>query len=1357
MKPELHPNIPARRLAAATSIKMKSILTTLIVTWCALWGTSNVFGQTTYIWTAGGDGTNLADSANWNPNGLPSGASQDTAEWDGVTSTNLLITDASPGLPSTGYGSQGINFYLTANQTNPVQIISQVSKSPAIGVNFITLDSGAASLTLGDTTANNLLLFGRPAGGTHTFMNNSTNPATIDQSVEWQAGGGQGYTYDFSGSGDWIVNNYLMPDNGAWSPMLILVEGPGTVFWSAGKTGNYKPNSGLGTVTIAGGTLVIKSSGLFTGSANQSIVDSGIFEYDAPSQSQTLTGPISGTGAVQVNSGTLTLSGQSTYNGTNLLTGGELIAGGPEDPGGTFGPLGVGSTISFAGGTLGFSINNVFDYSPRFSTNANQAYSIDTAGQNVTFTNETGLISSGGTLAKLGAGTLTLTGTNTYTGNTTVAAGKLVFVGPMTGAGNITVADSAALGITANGTELMPSTLTLGTSGGATLEFNELSSMTTAPLAPGTIATAGTVTININSGTFTPGHSYPLIAWNTGSAPAVSLGILNGYIGALSTNGNTIQVNISGTAFTWTGGSNGNWDTTTTGNWMQNGAPAVFANGGPALFDDSASLFNVTVNSSVLPTTITIDNETNAYSITSSGANNIGGSANLTKSGSGTLALSGGANTYTGTTTVGGGTLAVGVLANGGSASDIGSAGSSSANWVLNGGTLQYTGGGADVDRLFTLGTGGGTIESSGSGALVLNGTGALGYLGNGPRGLTLTGGEADTNTLAANIADNGGATTLTKNGTGTWVLTGTNTYSGGTTIASGLLQVGAGGPSGALGSGNVVNNGAIDFNLTGTLTVNGAISGTGSVTNDGSGTVILAGNNSYNGGTTINAGTLQLGNGGGTGSLAGGVPIVDNGLLIFDSSGTFSYNGAISGTGNVIAKRGYTKAIGANSYSGWTEIDSGATFVPTENNQGAIVSSVVTNNGTLRFMCYDTRQPYYGNVVGSGKVQMGANNATYDAGEIVLAGTNTYTGGTYIGGNHLIFGDGITPQAGSFVGNVYFVNNFETSDDTIRRLIFNRPDDFTYGGNIVTNFTSPQSNLGIVNQNGSGTLTLTGTNTYAGGTVINAGAIQVGNGGTSGTIGYGGVTDSGTLIFNHSDNMAFAGNIADGTTGPGSVVQTGSGTLTLSSPNLTYTGATTVSNGTLVVSGGNLAGELDVDGGTFAPAAAGAVGNVNVAGAMNLNSGTVLVTVNTGLSPSNSTFTVTGGVNYAGGTLELVNAGSSLAVGDQFTLFNQAVSGGAAVRILSPGFTVINNLAVDGSVTVSSVISARQTITASVSAGQMTLSWPNAGVHLEVQTNSLAVGLSTNWFSIPGTTASNSYTVPLNSTNGCVFYRLAQ
>jgi autotransporter-associated beta strand protein len=1357
---------------------MKTRLKTLLIVLCSTLLTTAVFGQTTYTWTGASAVPNVIDnSTNWTPaGGPPSPSIGDTAQWD-VTSSNLVLV-YNGSTPSSS-GNPGITFNLTANEANSVSVTYQVlnGSSGNYGLNTVTVTGPGGAFNLGDPigVANNAVFndVPRPNGATHDFVNNSTNPCIIYPNVRWQAGGGAVYTVVFDGSGNWLVTNSLVTANG--TGIILAKLGTGTWIWNgpsiAAAAGTATINNPL---TIGGGTMILDWA---TPAINNTTIanTATLFEFNAAAQAQTLNGAISGTGPLQVNNGTLTLGGQNTYTGTNFLTGGEVIVNTTENAGSS-GPLGEGgaNSISFGGGTLGFTVNNTFDYSPSFSTAAGQAYSIDSGGQSVTFA--TGLTSLGGTLAKVGPGTLTLEGTNTYGGATTVSAGKLVFAGPMTGSGNISLADATALGVTATNAQLTPGTLTVGTSAGATLEFNNVNSTTTALIAAGTLSSAGTMTININSGTFTVGQSYPLLTWTTGPAPTISLGTLNGYIGTLSINGNSIKLSISATAYKWSGANNASWDTTTANNWVQNGGPVIYgANGaGPALFDDTAAgNFSVTVNAAVSSTLLTINNSANPYSIASSGANNIGGSTPLTKSGSSTLTLSGGANTYTGVTTVGAGLLSVGTLANGGSASDIGAAANTAGNLVLNGGTLQYTGSGASIDHLFTLGTGGGTIDGSGAGGLNLNNAGSVGYSGTGVRVLTLTGTTAVTNTLAAVLANNGGATSLAKSGTGTWILTGNNTYSGGTTIANGVLQIGAGGASGAIGTGNINNGVGLDFNRTGSLTVSGAISGNGSVTNDGSGTVILAGNNTYAGSTTINAGTLQIGNGGATGSLNTASPILDDSLLVFNSTSPITIRGGtaiISGTGNItVSGTGVVMAAGPNTYTGWTLINAGATFQPCIGNEGQLVSSVVTNNGTLKLVRQDGAPPVFGytnNIVGSGRVWKEGNNQ--NAGEVALLGNNTYTNGTLIGSGGIVLGDNATPGAGSIVGTVTFTNS--TVDDTAgRSLQFNRPDNFTFTNRIigatVLHVTVPaQGDLGSVRQLGTNVTTLTGNNTYQGPTIVSNGVLQVGNGGTAGNIGTNTLSVESMLVFNRSDSITFGGGI----NGTGAVVQASSGTLTLTGNMLLVDtngpvifGALTVSNGTMVLNpnGGSVAANVNVSGGTLVPGGAGTVSTLTLSNNMTITSGTVSVALNKSLSPSNSAFSVVGAINASGGTLKLVNYGPALVAGDKFTIFSQPVTGGATMTISSPGFTVANNLAVDGSVTVTAV-APLPTLTHTLSGTQLTLSWPSVwtgGVLLQSQTNSATVGLSSNWVTIPGTDTGNSYLTTIDKTKGSVFYRLIQ
>jgi autotransporter-associated beta strand protein len=1390
-----------------------------IIALCSSLAVTSALSQSTYVWTnqnpqqlelspvpAQGAG-DLNQGTNWtriagpgtggtDAGGVPRPDFQDGVIWgdemqfNGQTIGPVVATqDGGAQINGAGSGQPyGLHIHLTANQTAPVTLYTRATpNSGGMRMNSIQIDAGAGQFSFGSnsTTAVLDIIGGVQNGQIFTFTNNSTTPAVINPDTRYRMGGAGAHPFIFSGSGDWIVNNHMRSGNG--SAIIVQKFGPGTMTWTGTNVGLQSANwfDQLGTpIRFEEGTVIWKTSDLVSapGSGNPNIVHNGtLWKYDVQPVAGLVTGPgqilgnISGTGLFEMHAGTLTLGGANTFSGNINLTGGELIAGSTENVG-VSGPLGQGGTISFNGGTLGWSLANAFDYSSRFSTASGQLYNLDTGGASPTLA--TGLSSSGGILNKLGGGTLTLAGPSTYTGPTTVAAnGGLVFQGTKSGNADITVADTGTLGVFENDSQITPNTLTLGTSTGATLEFNNVTNHTVATLAPNNLVSTGPVTINVNSGRFILiGETFPLLKWTSGTAPATTLGFLAGAGGHLTTNGNQINVVIDNPPYIWTGLNSTIWDTLTI-NWNRNALPATWINGNFALLDDSSTITNMTLSGIITPTNTTISSS-EPYAITNSPGNVIGGGGSLTKSGNGTLILPGGANTYTGVTTLGGGALDVDVLANGGLPSDIGAASSAANNIVLSGGTLLYTGPGVSVDRLFTVGPGGGTIdnESTAAGQLAFTNIGSLGMSGNGPRTLTLTGpGTGGGDTLAASITNHPAGTSLTKSGAGLWILTGTNnTYAGGTTLLQGSLQIGTGGTGGAIGNGDIstATGTTIDFQRSGSLLVPGSIDGSASVTVNSSGTVILANNNGYTGGTTINTGTLQVGNGAGSGSLFVNGPILNNSLLVFNTAGSFTYQaaGVISGSGNVIFQGGgLIKAVGANSYSGSTRIDTGTTFFCREGQDGALSSSAITNNGTLRIV--EQNNPgftYTGPIFGSGRVQIGANNG--NVGVMTLSGSNSYTGGTFIGGNTLILGDGATAGSGAILGNVQFVNNFTIAQDNPRSLTFNRLDDFTFPGTITTNFASPQGNLGIVQQSGPGTLTLTANNTYGGGTVVTAGFLVIGNGGSSGTVGFGPVAlnSLNPLVINRSGSFTISGNIS----GAADFLLKGGATVTLNGLNNSYTGSTTSSNGTLIVNGTNITSSTHIYVGGFGgsgvlsgpvtlePGTAlvpnGRVGPLEIGSDFTNDASSMVFEINKLASPANDSVNVSGTLarNVTGGTLTVKNLGpNNLLAGDKFTLFSQPLPNGASVTVIGSRVNWVNNLAVDGSVTVGTLITTQPALNiANLTTTNIQFSWsdPFNSFKLQAKTNSL----TTNWVDYPGG-GTSPITVPINRANGSVFYRL--
>lgn len=331
----------------------------------------------------------------------------------------------------------------------------------------------------------------------------------------------------------------------------------------------------------------------------------------------------------------------------------------------------------------------------------------------------------------------------------------------------------------------------------------------------------------------------------------------------------------------------------------------------------------------------------------------IAGNLSLVKSGAATLALTG-TNTYNGGTTVTGGLVNFQSLSNFGS-----------GNITLNGGGLQWASG-VTVDvssRLNPLGQNGAIFDTNGNDV-----------------------------TLASVLSGTGGV--LIKQGAGILALTADNTYDGATQINNGTLQLGNGGSSGSI-AGPVVDNGSLVVDRSNTLTLASPISGSGSLTQLGTGTTVLTGNNTYTGGTTISAGTLQIGDGGTTGSIVGN--ITNNGTLAFNRAGTLTYASVISGTGALVQMGpGTLDLYGPQTYTGPTIAQGGVLEVngsiqsPTTVMAGGTLAGFGTITGNVQN--FGTVWP--GNAV-AGDTKFGTltidGNYTGNRGILAL---NTYLGG---------------------------------------------------------------------------------------------------------------------------------------------------------------------------------------------------------------------------------------------------------------------------------------------------------------------------------------------------------------------------
>jgi len=1039
--------------------------------------------------------------------------------WTGGTSSWGTLSNfatSATGSAQTTPLSATSNVFLTANSaTNFSQTLD--GNYTINSLNFTGAGTSAASnsITLADGTGSALTI--NAANG---FVDSSLNSYPAGTGLVVQPGSAAqtiSANIDLGNSQTWLVNN---------SPATPLTVS-GVIADSLAGSGDTLTKSGTGA-------LILTNAETYDGGT---VVNAGTLQL--------------GSGGSLLATGALTVSGTGTFD----LNGNSQAVGGLSD-----GSVSTG-IITSSTGTAVLTLNN--------SSASTFSGTITDAG---TATNGVSLA-----LTLNGPGNVTLSGSNSYNGLTTLNAGNLTVANnyalgnPTAANGGLTIANAAG---TSNVyfTSLNPTIASL----------NSSTSVGTNIVLGNTVGSGTSTTLNVGGAggisTFTG-----TISDLTGTkAPAI--GNLNVFGGGLLilTAANTF------TGVTTVTGSNASFASElelqnagalqdSTLYYNNQGGVINFSTLGAVTFSALTGAQNLALtNQSGTAVTLTIGN--------SSGVNdtytgNLGGLGGLIKNGSNTLTLGslgvGGAS-YGGTTTVNQGILVIGgtssltgtIVLTGANGTDgitfdddavvntpgiliVDSAGGAAypgAATLLVTGTASVTVGGFQEGN--TTRVGGGNSETvSGLGSFTVNGAYDL-Y-------------QSEGSTVGNNTVNLNGGTLAVQD----------FTYPGGGGAGSVTTLIFNGGTLKALASDPTgssflplfttltadVSTGGAFVNTNGfNITVAQPLlhSGTGTdggltvLDSAGGGSLTLLGAETYTGPTTINSrATLQLGNGltGGDGTITTSSGITDNGTLIYNRFGALSSSLVISGTGNVqVSGPGSETLLAVNSYTGSTTINSGATLQlgngATGNDGTIATSSGITDNGTL---IYDRFGALSSSVVisGAGNVQVSG------PGSQALLAINTYTGSTTINsGGTLQLGNGTTGNDGTITTSSGITDN--------GTLIYDR-------------FGALSSSLAIggaggVTKLGPGSQILTANSGYTGSTVVSAGSLIVSgslSGSSSAT-----VNPTGNLevdgLFNNAATIQVTGGELSGNGSVGAVSVTTAGTLApgLSTQNSADSGTLTAS-----------------------------------------------------------------------------------------------------------------------------------------------------------------------------------------------------
>jgi fibronectin-binding autotransporter adhesin len=1117
-----------------------------------------------------------------------------------------------------------------AGGTSGSYVVSLAIGNAASATGVYDLNAG----TLSDITSNKFAYCSPGnATGANGTLNISGGSATF-YSLRMGNGNGNGFVNVTNGSltvtpGEFSIGRGSTAGVGQAGTLNVY---GGSVF-APGISVNLPKGIGPGILSMYGGSFGVGSSlGVPAGSTGTGTLNmyGGLLTV---TNSLNLPGGGSGTGTVNLNGGTLCVGSVSA------TTGGAC-------------------TLQLNGGILKARSN-----SGNFITNSSLlTVDVDSGGAIIDTTNVNVTIAAGllngtggadGGLTKLGSGTLTLTGINTYNGPTTVGAGSLALTTTNTSLGTLMASNTATISttVTAAGTTLTCASLVEGAVSGDTIgnQFNLGTGNPTAPLITTTSLTAnGTVNVSVNGSGLSIG-TIPLIQYSGSVAGSGSfvLQFLAGASGFVTNNTTTHSINLVITGFpnlTWRAQVNTNWDLVTA-NWVDtNNNQVVYVNGATINFNDTANNTLVYLTNNFSPATVNIANVKSNYLFTGTGT--IGGAGGITKTGAGlvVMALT---NTYSGNTVISNGTFQLG-------GRNVIPSGSSAGNVVVEG-KLDLAGFNQSLNG---LNGNNGVIDNSGGTAATLS-----------------VGNNAGTGTFAGEITNSGSSLTLNNVG-GSLTLLSANGYSGGTTNGGGILQLAS--PQ-SIGSGPLtLNGGTLEWAntsaqiLTNPLTIGGSVT-LGAVSN---GPTAVAGTvNLNNGGRgiTCNSGVLFAA------GLTNGTVTTKSGLgtlILTNTSGDWN-GGAVqiaggqmvfTGNGNVIVD-GNNLRVQCNLTNGFSEltITNGASLVMS-NSPGANLrvgasdttgapgcTNILDVAGLVDIIAYPG---------GSDKLMMGGSSGTTRDAEDVV---NLYPGGTLVTSQvtNTLSTSSSPPTVFNFNGGTLVAATNAFASDFFDAGIY--PLNVYDGGAVIdtAGFTGIMFNndlqaagngTGSLTKNGAGQLILAGsgfgTSSYGGATIVNGGTLTV---------------------------LVPLPNTTNFTIAAGAVLDISSSPVSLTT-------------GESITGGGGVVGSVSVGSGALiAPGTTTSAGTLTFSNTAPSLGGAALLKLDKGSAQANDQIAVaSGGLSY-GGTLTVTNIGATPTSGDKFYLFSAASYSGSFSSVKLPTLPVglgwTNNFLMDGSITVTGAV----------------------------------------------------------------------